>query len=69
MLKPVRTRARASLAGGRFAIVASRYNARYVDGMLRAARAELKRAGLAEVRVARVPGAFEVPVVAGALAR
>jgi len=69
MLKPVRTRARASLAGGRFAIVASRYNARYVDGMLRAARAELKRAGVAEVRVVRVPGAFEVPVVAGALAR
>lgn len=69
MLKPVRSRVRPVKSGGRFAIVASQYNARYVDGMLRAARAELKRAGAAEVRVVRVPGAFEVPVVAGALAR
>jgi 6,7-dimethyl-8-ribityllumazine synthase len=69
MLKPVRPRARSPLTGGRFAVVASQYNSRYVDGMLRAARAELKRAGAAEVRVVRVPGAFEVPVVAGALAR
>jgi 6,7-dimethyl-8-ribityllumazine synthase len=37
--------------------------------MLRAAKAELKRAGASEVRVVRVPGAFEVPVAAGALAR
>lgn len=69
MLKPVRSRVRPPQSGGRFAIVASQYNSRYVDGMLRAARAELKRAGATEVRVVRVPGAFEVPVVAGALAR
>lgn len=69
MLKPVRSRARPPKAGGRFAIVASEYNSRYVDGMLRAARAELRHAGATEVRVVRVPGAFEVPVVAGALAR
>ncbi|NBV23456.1 MAG: 6,7-dimethyl-8-ribityllumazine synthase [Proteobacteria bacterium] len=69
MLKPVRSRVRPAKSGGRFAIVASEYNPRYVDGMLRAARAELKRAGAAEVRVVRVPGAFEVPVVAGVLAR
>lgn len=53
---------------GVFAIVASRYNAKYVDSMLRAAQAELKRAG-ASVRVVRVPGAYEVPVVASQLAR
>ena len=69
MLKPVRSRARSPKLGGRFAIVASEYNARYVDAMVRAARAELKSAGAEEVRVVRVPGAFEVPVAAGALAR
>jgi 6,7-dimethyl-8-ribityllumazine synthase len=54
--------------GGSFAIVASRYNARYVDAMLRAAQGELKRAG-ATVRVVRVPGAYEIPVAVAKLAR
>lgn len=60
--------ARPKPAQSRVAIVASRYNARYVDAMLRAARAELKAAG-ATVRVVRVPGAYEIPVVASELAR
>ena len=55
--------------GGKFAIVASRYNAQYVNAMLRAAQAELKRAGAASVEIVRVPGAYEIPVVAARLAR
>jgi len=53
---------------GAFAIVASRYNARYVEAMLRAAKAEILRAG-GRVQVVRVPGAYEIPVVAAKLAR
>ncbi len=68
MLKSVGKK-RAGAGGRRFAIVASKYNARYVDAMLRAAEAELKRAGAAEVKVVRVPGAYEIPVVAMKLAR
>jgi 6,7-dimethyl-8-ribityllumazine synthase len=68
MLKRVRTKA-AKAGGASFAIVASRYNGVYVDAMVRAARAELKRAGAAKVEVFRVPGAYEIPVVAARLAR
>ena len=68
MLKRVRTKT-GKAGDASFAIVASRYNVRYVDAMVRAARAELKRAGAAKVEVFRVPGAYEIPVVAARLAR
>ena len=56
-------------AGGAFAIVASEFNARYVEAMLRAAQAELKRAGVRQIKVVRVPGAYEIPLVVARLAR
>ena len=54
--------------GGRFAIVASTYNTRYVDAMLRAAKTEILRAG-GSLQIVRVPGAYEIPVVAARLGR
>ena len=51
-----------------FAIVASDYNAVYVDAMVGAAKRELTNAGAKHIDVFRVPGAFEIPIVAGQLA-
>jgi 6,7-dimethyl-8-ribityllumazine synthase len=66
MLKKV-SKSSARAKGATFAIVASKYNGRYVDAMLKAAQRELKQAG-ATVEVVRVPGAFEIPAVAAKLA-
>jgi 6,7-dimethyl-8-ribityllumazine synthase len=68
MLKAIK-RTRTRKASGAFAIVASKYNARYVDAMLRAARKCLDDAGAEKILVVRVPGAYEIPVVAARLAR
>jgi 6,7-dimethyl-8-ribityllumazine synthase len=65
LTRTAKSSARTSVAS--FAIVASKYNGRYVNAMLKAAQRELKQAG-AKVRVVRVPGAFEIPAVAAALA-
>lgn len=67
MLKPIRSKTLRP-RGGNFLVVASRYNARYVDAMVRAAQKEFSRAK-AKVKIIRVPGAFEIPVVAAKLAR
>jgi len=67
MLKAMKAR-RVRSRGGRFAVIASRYNARYADALVRAARETLHAAG-ATVEVVRVPGAFEIPAVAARLAR
>ncbi len=68
MLKTVKRKSFRSGKSG-FAIVASQYNARFVDAMLSAAKSELKRAGAKDIQVIRVPGAYEIPVVASRLAR
>jgi 6,7-dimethyl-8-ribityllumazine synthase len=52
-----------------FHIVASRFNAQYVDGLVDHAREELRTlASDATVSLHRVPGAFEIPVVVRELA-
>jgi len=68
MLKKVSKAKPNQVSGTRVTIVASRYNARYVNSMLRAAKTELAKAKVV-VEVVRVPGAFEIPAVASALAR
>src|SRR4051794_26345617 len=52
--------------GLRFAVIASRFNDEYVDGLLRGALECLARHGAADddVAVYRVPGAFEIPAAA-----
>ena len=67
MLKKASKAKTNQVSGTRVTIVASRYNARYVNSMLRAARIELAKAKVA-VDVVRVPGAFEIPAVTSALA-
>jgi len=68
MLRPIKKQLTRAVPGT-FALVASRYNARYVDAMLGAAEAELRRAGVARIQIVRVPGAYEIPIVAKHLAR
>lgn len=57
-------RSRPSLGKRHFAIVASRFNGQYVQGLVEHATGELKAlAPAAVVSLHQVPGAFEIPVV------
>ena len=67
MLQKIATRNDAA-RGGNYAIIASKYNALYVDSMVRAAKTEIRRAG-GKIQIIRVPGAYEIPVVVARLAR
>jgi 6,7-dimethyl-8-ribityllumazine synthase len=57
--------------GACFCVVASRFNAVYVDRMVHAALEVLRRHGVsdADLEVRRVPGAFELPLAAQEAAR
>jgi 6,7-dimethyl-8-ribityllumazine synthase len=56
---------------GRFAIVAARFNAVVVDRLLEGALDGLRRHGVADpgIDVVKVPGSFEIPVVAQKLGK
>jgi len=70
MPKIAPTRPRASDKQRTFIIVASQFNAPYVDGLVDHATEELRAlAPNASVSIERVPGAFEIPVVVRELAR
>ena len=69
MLKEIKPADGADASGHHFASVASKYNARFVDAMVEAAARTLENAKAESVKVVRVPGAFEIPVVAATLAK
>lgn len=50
--------------GTRVAVVASSWHTVVMDGLIDGARASLTRAEVAQVDVIRVPGSFELPIVA-----
>jgi 6,7-dimethyl-8-ribityllumazine synthase len=68
MLQPFQ-RGKHNALPGKYVIIASRYNSRFVDPMLDAAKEELSQAGARDIYEIRVPGAFEIPVVAARIAR
>ena len=58
------------LPGARYAILASRWNPRITDALVDGARQAMQDQGVAEsdIDLVRVPGAWELPVAAAALA-
>jgi len=71
MAKSAPSPAEAVPPDSRFAVVCARWNSEITDRLLEGALATLHRAGVTDERiiVARVPGAFELPVVARRLAK
>lgn len=72
MLKKLKSSSlKLSASRGRFAIVCAEYNPEFTEPLLAAAERELRSAGALpkNIRVVRVPGSFEIPVVAAQLAR
>lgn len=69
--RPPRVSGRLAGAGFSFAIVVSRFNAFITDRLLDGALDALERLGAARnrIRVVEVPGAFEIPAAARALAK
>ena len=65
--KTIRKTTRAESA--HITIVASAYNAEYVDSMIDSALAVLAEGGVKNVELIRVPGAFEIPLLAAKIAR
>ena len=55
-------------AGYRVAVVAASWHTEVMDGLLAGAQRALDAHGVTDARVVRVPGTFELPVVAAALA-
>src|SRR5690348_7678818 len=57
--------------GARYAVIASRWNAAIVDALVEGARRAFAQHGVpgSQVEVIRVPGAWELPVLAAQLAR
>lgn len=56
-------------SGRRAVIVAASWHAEVMDGLVAGARRGAEACGLSEVAVVRVPGTFELPVVAARLAQ
>jgi len=69
MLAKLPERTAQTAQGDRFVIVAAKYNALYVDALVEAVEREFKTVGAPPPQVIRVPGSFEIPVVAATLAR
>jgi 6,7-dimethyl-8-ribityllumazine synthase len=59
----------AGLESTKVVVVAGLWHTRVMDGLIAGAQRALGAAGIAEVTVVRVPGAFELPVAALAAAR